>query len=200
MPGSRSPLPDLAAAALVFRRLAYQDEAREHGSIPEVRSYLLEMSRDTFENWQSEFLQLLEVVGLAYFLYLGSPSSKENDDRSRREPTPCADQRRPCAEDIIRRSTTNTPAHTATPNRTRTPRRTLRKPARTCRTSACARVRRPPALQFRRPMLAFGALVGFVDAVLMFGSSVFRAGCRRGPKPCPPPPLPAEAIELAEQR
>ena len=40
------------------------------------------MSRDTFENWQSEFLQLLwQVVGLAYFLYLGSPSSKENDDR-----------------------------------------------------------------------------------------------------------------------
>ena len=29
-----------------------------------------------------EFLQLLwQVVGLAYFLYLGSPSSKENDDR-----------------------------------------------------------------------------------------------------------------------
>jgi hypothetical protein len=40
------------------------------------------MARDTFENWQSEFLQLLwQVVGLAYFLYLGSPSSKENDDR-----------------------------------------------------------------------------------------------------------------------
>lgn len=40
------------------------------------------MARDTFENWQSEFLQLLwQVVGLAYFLYVGSPSSKENDDR-----------------------------------------------------------------------------------------------------------------------
>ena len=36
----------------------------------------------TLQNWQSEFLQLLwQVVGLAYFLYLGSPSSKENDDR-----------------------------------------------------------------------------------------------------------------------
>ncbi|MET3757328.1 hypothetical protein ABID08_004709 [Rhizobium binae] len=43
----------------------------------------MEMSRDTFENWQSEFLQLLwQVVGLAYFLYIGSPSSKENDDRT----------------------------------------------------------------------------------------------------------------------
>ena len=61
---------------------AYVDEAREHGAMPEANAYLIEMGRDTFENWQSEFLQLLwQVVGLAYFLYLGSPSSKENDDR-----------------------------------------------------------------------------------------------------------------------
>lgn len=61
---------------------AFIEESREHGQQPEVSSYLVEMSRDTFENWQSEFLQLLwQVVGLAYFLYLGSPSSKENDDR-----------------------------------------------------------------------------------------------------------------------
>ena len=61
---------------------AYVDEARAHGSMAEMNGYLVEMSRDTFENWQSEFLQLLwQVVGLAYFLYLGSPSSKENDDR-----------------------------------------------------------------------------------------------------------------------
>ena len=61
---------------------AYVDEAKEHGQPPEVASYLNEMLRDTFENWQSEFLQLLwQVVGLAYFLYIGSPSSKENDDR-----------------------------------------------------------------------------------------------------------------------
>jgi hypothetical protein len=40
------------------------------------------MGRDTLENWQSEFLQLLwQVLGLAYFLYVGSPASKENDDR-----------------------------------------------------------------------------------------------------------------------
>lgn len=61
---------------------AYVDEARQHGSSPEFAGYAIEMGRDTFENWQSEFLQLLwQVVGLAYFLYLGSPSSKENDDR-----------------------------------------------------------------------------------------------------------------------
>ena len=57
-------------------------EAVEKGQLPQYGVYLSEMARDTFENWQSEFLQLLwQVVGLAYFLYVGSPSSKENDDR-----------------------------------------------------------------------------------------------------------------------
>lgn len=66
----------------MFGWFAYVDEAREHGQSVQLASYLVEMSRDTFENWQSEFLQLLwQVVGLAYFLYIGSPSSKENDDR-----------------------------------------------------------------------------------------------------------------------
>jgi hypothetical protein len=61
---------------------AFQDEAREHGSMPEFGEFVTQATRDTFENWQSEFLQLLwQVVGLAYFLYVGSPSSKENDDR-----------------------------------------------------------------------------------------------------------------------
>ena len=61
---------------------AYVDEATAHGQAAQSAEYLNEMMRDTFENWQSEFLQLLwQVVGLAYFLYVGSPSSKENDDR-----------------------------------------------------------------------------------------------------------------------
>ena len=66
----------------VFGWYAFADEAAQHGQAPIMSSYLVEMGRDTFENWQSEFLQLLwQVVGLAYFLYVGSPSSKENDDR-----------------------------------------------------------------------------------------------------------------------
>ncbi len=61
---------------------AFVSDSVQHGQSPEVSDYLMEMGRDTFENWQSEFLQLLwQVVGLAYFLYVGSPSSKENDDR-----------------------------------------------------------------------------------------------------------------------
>ena len=34
------------------------------------------------ENWQSEFLQLIwQVVGLSFLWYVGSPDSKEGDDR-----------------------------------------------------------------------------------------------------------------------
>jgi hypothetical protein len=66
----------------LFGWFAFVDEARDHGQSAALAPYLLQMGRDTFENWQSEFLQLLwQVVGLAYFLYIGSPSSKENDDR-----------------------------------------------------------------------------------------------------------------------
>jgi len=60
-------------------------EQTAHGTTPEAfgnEGYVWRWAQATFENWQSEFLQLLwQVVGLAYFLYLGSPSSKENDDR-----------------------------------------------------------------------------------------------------------------------
>lgn len=66
----------------VFGWFAYKDDAESHGEAPQASVYLVQMGRDTFENWQSEFLQLLwQVGGLAYFLYAGSPASKENDDR-----------------------------------------------------------------------------------------------------------------------
>ena len=62
---------------------AFVAESAQHGQVAEFSSFSIEALRDTFENWQSEFLQLLwQVVGLAYFLYVGSPSSKENDDRT----------------------------------------------------------------------------------------------------------------------
>ena len=61
----------------------FLEEARSHGEAPEFANFANEMGRETFENWQSEFLQLLwQVLGLAYFLYIGSPASKENDDRA----------------------------------------------------------------------------------------------------------------------
>jgi hypothetical protein len=67
----------------VFGWMAFVDEQQALHQTPTLAPYLVEMGRDTFENWQSEFLQLIwQVVGLAYFLYVGSPSSKENDDRT----------------------------------------------------------------------------------------------------------------------
>jgi hypothetical protein len=66
----------------VFGWFAYVDEQRAHEQPVEVSSYLNEMARDTLENWQSEFLQLLwQVGGLAFLLFIGSPQSKEEDDR-----------------------------------------------------------------------------------------------------------------------
>jgi hypothetical protein len=53
-----------------------------HGQAATVSPYLMEMMRDTLENWQSEFLQLLwQVGGLAFLLFIGSPQSKEGSDR-----------------------------------------------------------------------------------------------------------------------
>lgn len=62
---------------------SFVQESQAHGQAADPAEFVNVTLRDTFENWQSEFLQLLwQVVGLAYFLYLGSPASKENDDRA----------------------------------------------------------------------------------------------------------------------
>jgi hypothetical protein len=66
----------------IFGWFAYVDEQHTHGQSVEASGYLVQLGRDTFENWQSEFLQLIwQVAGLTYLLYVGSPQSKEEDDR-----------------------------------------------------------------------------------------------------------------------
>ena len=66
----------------VFGWFAYVDEQQAHGQSIEAGAYTIEMMRDTLENWQSEFLQLVwQVAGLALLLHVGSPQSKEGDDR-----------------------------------------------------------------------------------------------------------------------
>jgi hypothetical protein len=66
----------------LFGWFSFVDEQAQHGQSPEVAAYLVQMARDTFENWQSEFLQLLwQVGGLALFLFVGSPQSKEGSER-----------------------------------------------------------------------------------------------------------------------
>ena len=66
----------------IFGWEAFKNEQQAHGQPIVVSEYVVEMARDTFENWQSEFLQLIwQVAGLAFLLYVGSPQSKEGDDR-----------------------------------------------------------------------------------------------------------------------
>jgi len=61
---------------------AYKSESFEHGRAPSGSEYAVQACRDTLENWQSEFLQLLwQVAGLAWLLHVGSPQSKEGNDR-----------------------------------------------------------------------------------------------------------------------
>jgi hypothetical protein len=60
----------------------YKTEQEEHRTEVQVSEYAAEMLKDTMENWQSEFLQLIwQVAGLAFLFYIGSPQSKEGDDR-----------------------------------------------------------------------------------------------------------------------
>lgn len=67
----------------VFGWFAYVSEQSLHQAPVEAGGYVVEMLRETFENWQSEFLQLLwQVVGLTILLYAGSPQSKDSEDRS----------------------------------------------------------------------------------------------------------------------
>ena len=66
----------------LFGWFAYLQEQQGLGQPVTAGGYAVEMMRDTLENWQSEFLQLLwQVAGLAILLHVGSPQSKEGDDR-----------------------------------------------------------------------------------------------------------------------
>jgi hypothetical protein len=66
----------------VFAWYAFAAEQLQHGQSPEVREFVIQTTRDTLENWQSEFLQLVwQVSGLALLYHIGSPQSKEGNDR-----------------------------------------------------------------------------------------------------------------------
>lgn len=66
----------------VFGWFAYVAEQHAHRQAVGLADFLVVIMRDTLENWQSEFLQLLwQVGGLALLLHVGSPQSKEGDDR-----------------------------------------------------------------------------------------------------------------------
>jgi hypothetical protein len=58
-------------------------EAEQHGGDPTFSDYIWSFGQSTFENWQSEFLQLLAFVFLtALIIHEGSPESKDSDERT----------------------------------------------------------------------------------------------------------------------
>jgi hypothetical protein len=60
----------------------YGDEQRAHGEPVEVGGYIVQFAQSTFENWQSEFLQLFSFVVLAALLiHKGSAESKDSDEQ-----------------------------------------------------------------------------------------------------------------------
>jgi hypothetical protein len=66
----------------IFAWYSYVQEQTEHKQLIQFNDYFNETFRDTMENWQSEFLQLMwQVAGLSILWYIGSSQSKEGDDR-----------------------------------------------------------------------------------------------------------------------
>lgn len=66
----------------IFGWFAYVQEQQAHAQPVAASEYTVLMLRDMFENWQSEFLQLIwQVAGLAILLHVGSPQSKEGQER-----------------------------------------------------------------------------------------------------------------------
>lgn len=64
--------------------MEFAAQQRDHGQIAEwfgASGYVWSWAAATFENWQSEFLQLLAFVVLTtYFIHKGSHESKDTDE------------------------------------------------------------------------------------------------------------------------
>lgn len=70
------------AGQFVTQLYVEMNDAAEHAQPFEVSQFLIQFGASTFENWQSEFLQLIwQAAGLAALLYWNSSQSREGDDR-----------------------------------------------------------------------------------------------------------------------
>ena len=60
----------------------FTDEQLEHGQAVTAGDFFAEFAQSTFENWQSEFLQLFAFVVLAsMYIHKGSSESKDGDEK-----------------------------------------------------------------------------------------------------------------------
>lgn len=68
-----------------FQLKEVADNAAEHGQQFEWAQFWPQFMSATFENWQSEFLQLFTMVVLtAYLIHKGSHESKDEDEKVER--------------------------------------------------------------------------------------------------------------------
>ncbi len=59
----------------------YKAEQEQHGEPVELQGYIDTFEKSTFENWQSEFLQLFAFVVLAgLYIHKGSAESKDGEE------------------------------------------------------------------------------------------------------------------------
>lgn len=66
----------------VAQAITVSDEAEMHGQQFAWGDFWPQFLASTFENWQSEFLQLCwQAAGLAFLLFWGSSQSREGADR-----------------------------------------------------------------------------------------------------------------------
>ena len=70
------------AGQFIAQVVTERNEAEQHGQSFEWDQFFPQFFASTFENWQSEFLQLVwQAAGLALLFYWGSSQSKESDER-----------------------------------------------------------------------------------------------------------------------
>jgi hypothetical protein len=66
----------------VFQAIDFGNEAADRGEVFAWAQFWPAFLASTFENWQSEFLQLLwQAAGLAFLYFWGSSQSRESDER-----------------------------------------------------------------------------------------------------------------------
>jgi hypothetical protein len=66
----------------IAQLITVRNEAEQHQQPFEWGDFLTQFASSTFENWQSEFLQLVwQAAGLSLLLFWGSSQSKESEER-----------------------------------------------------------------------------------------------------------------------
>ena len=96
-----------------FSWRSYVDEQLSNNKPVQTSEYVDRVLEGTFENWQSEFLQLIwQVGGLTFFLWVGSPQSREGDEREEEKIDALLELINPQeASKIIKRLNTKYPKH-----------------------------------------------------------------------------------------